>query len=74
MSCWGPIFAPILPPPTDRRLHAAYLVGVPASGDTGERAFEGGPAAVIVVHSMTDDGDGRRSPVDEFPANFLVFF
>ncbi len=38
-------------------LISCYLVDVPPSGDAGERALEGAPAAVVVGHSLTDDGD-----------------
>jgi len=61
-SLLGPHFCTHPPPspPADRHLRAAFLLGVPLSGDMGERALEGAPAAVVVIgHPATFDGDGQ---------------
>ena len=46
-------------PPANHRLCAAFLVGAPPPGDAGERALEGVPAAIVVDHAATEDGDGH---------------
>jgi hypothetical protein len=49
------------PHPADRCLHAVFLVGDHSSRDTAQARgpLEGAPAALVVGHAATDDGDGH---------------